>query len=69
MFIVYHIFFRKKWKKVFDKKVKVDNFPIDDLVLKWYVRFEDKVKHGKFDHLWQGSFKIVAYHGNNAYIL
>ena len=69
MFITDHRFFRKKMKKVFNKKVKVDNFQIDDLVLKWDVGFEDKSKHEKFDHLWQGPFKIAAYHGNSAYIL
>ena len=56
-------------KKVFNKKFKVDNFQIGDLVLKWDVGFEDKGKHGKFDHLWKGTFKIASYHGNNAYIL
>lgn len=33
-------------KKVFDKKVKVDNFLIGDLVLKWDARLENKGKHG-----------------------
>ena len=43
-----------KMKKIFDRKVKADNFQIGDLVLKWDARFEDKGKHGKFDHLCQG---------------
>jgi hypothetical protein len=30
---------------------------------------EDRGKHGKFDHLWLGPFKIVAYHGNSTYML
>jgi transposase InsO family protein len=41
-----------KMKKVFDKRTKVDDFKVDDLVLKWDARNEDKGKHGKFDHLW-----------------
>ena len=43
-------------KKVFDKKVKVYNFLISDLVLKWDSRIENKGKHGNLiiygnDHL------------------
>ena len=38
-------------------------------MLKWDARNEDKGKHGKFDHLWMGPLKIVAYHGNNVYLL
>ena len=43
-----------KMKKIFDRKVKDDDFQLGYLVLKWDARFEDKGKHGKFDHLWQG---------------
>ena len=42
---------------------------MNDLVLKWDARNKDKVKHGKFDHLWMGPFRIVGYHRNNAYML
>jgi hypothetical protein len=42
---------------------------VGDLVLIWDARNEDKGKHGKFDHLWLGPSKIVAYHGNNAYLM
>ena len=38
-------------KKIFDRRVKVDDFYLGDSVLKWEGRFEDKGKHGKFDHL------------------
>jgi len=47
--------------KVFDKHTKVDYFKVDDLVLKWDARNEHKGKHGKFDYLWLGPFKIIAY--------
>jgi hypothetical protein len=47
----------------------VDDFKLGDLVLKWDAINEDKVKQGKFDHLWMGPFKIAAYRGSNAYIL
>jgi hypothetical protein len=56
-------------KKDFDKNTKEEDFKVGDLVLKWDARNEDKGKHGKFDHLWLGPLKIVAYHGNNAYLL
>ena len=58
-----------KMKKTFDRRVKVDDFQLGDLVLKWDVRFEDKGKHGKFDHSWKGPYKIYALGGKNAYFL
>ena len=61
--------FQEKTKKVFDKGTMADDFQIHDLVLKWDVRNEDKGKHGKFDHIWKGPYKIEAYHGNNTFIL
>jgi hypothetical protein len=38
-------------------------------VLRWDANNEERGKHGKFDHLWLGPFKIVAYHGNNVYLI
>jgi hypothetical protein len=58
-----------RMKKIFDKNTKQNNFKVNDLVLKWDVRNEDKGKHGKFDNIWMGPFRIVVYHGNNAYML
>jgi len=68
---VYHSaqLFQDKVKKMFDKGTKDDDFQVGDLVLRWDARSEDKGKHGKFDHLWVGPYKIVAFHGNNAYNL
>jgi hypothetical protein len=57
-----------KIKKDFDKHTKEDDFKVGDLVLRWDTINEDKGKHGKFDHLWLGPFKIVAYHGSNSYL-
>ena len=54
-------------KNTFDRKVKEEQFYIDDLVLKWDAPREDK--HGKFDHMWVGPYIIAAYRGNNAFIL
>ena len=44
--------FQDKMKKIFDKRVKIDDFQLGDSVLKWEARIEDKGKHDKFDHLW-----------------
>jgi len=38
-------------------------------VLKWDARNEEKGKHGKFENLWKGPYKIVAYRGKNAFLL
>ena len=37
--------------------------------MKWEARIEEKGKHGKFENLWKGYFKIAYSHGNNTYIL
>jgi hypothetical protein len=58
-----------RMKKTFDKHSKQEEFQVEDLVLKWDARNEDKGKHEKFDHLWMGPFRICVYHGNNAYLL
>ena len=47
-----------KIKKFFDKRSKEDEFYIEDQVLKWDSRKEDKGKHGKFDFLWKGPYVI-----------
>lgn len=40
-----------------------------DLVLRWDARREEKGKHGKFDHMWFGPFKIVEVLENNTFVL
>ena len=61
--------FQERMKNTFDRKIKKDDFHLQDLVLKWDARIEDKGKHGKLDHLWKGPYQIVAYNENNAYTL
>jgi hypothetical protein len=56
-------------KKIFDKRTKEDNFKLGDLVLRWDSRNEDKGKHGKFDHLWTGPYRIQDFRGHNAFLL
>jgi hypothetical protein len=56
-------------KRIFDKHTKNEDFKVNDLVLNWDTRNEDKMKHGKFDGLCMGTFRIVAYHENNSYFI
>ena len=56
-------------KKIFDRRVKDEDFLLGYSVLKWDARFKDKGKHGKFDHLQQGLFKIFALSGKNSFFL
>ena len=39
---------QNKIKISFDKKIKEDSFQIQDKVLKWEAKIEEKAKHGKF---------------------
>eukprot|EP00253_Pinus_taeda_P018003 PITA_18003 len=64
-----HIQLQEKIKKIYDRKAKVDKLQVDDVVLKWDARNEEKGKHDKFENLWKGPFKIAAYHGQNAFLL
>jgi hypothetical protein len=58
-----------KIKEDFDRHTKVDDFEPGDWVLKWDAINEYKGKHGKFDKLWLGPFKIATHCGSNAYLL
>ena len=58
-----------KIKNSIDKHTKEDDLKVGNLVLRRDSINEEKGKHGKFDHIWLGPFKIVAYHGNNAYMI
>ena len=54
---------QERIKKIYDRKEKADKFQLEDVVLKWDARNEEKGKHGKFENLWKGPFKIAAYRG------
>ena len=56
---------QERIKKIYDRKAKADKFQIEDIVLKWDARNEDKGKHGKFEKLWKGPYRIVAYQDQN----
>jgi len=56
-------------KHIFDKKVKADDFKLGDLVLKWDAIYEDKCKHGKFDDLWKGPYKVSSFIRKKSFFL
>jgi hypothetical protein len=56
-------------KALFDHKDKDREFLPGDLVFKWDARMEDSTKHGKFDHIWYGPFKVKASEGKNSFLL
>ena len=60
---------QKRIKEAFDRKEKMDNFQIGDLVLKWDALKEKKGNHGKFDALWTRPFVIAQIQGNNTFML
>jgi len=61
--------FKEKMKLTFEKKVKKEVFEVNDLVLRWDIRREEKGKHGKFDNMWFGPFQIAEILENNTFIL
>jgi hypothetical protein len=58
-----------KVKAMLYKGNKKDVFNEGDLVLRWDARREDKEKHGKFDNLWYGPFRIAKVMDNNTFLL
>ena len=61
--------FQERIKNIYDQKAKADTFQLDEVVLRWDARHEDKGNHGKFENLWKGPYKIAAYCGQNAFLL
>ena len=60
---------QEKMKNTFDRNVKEEKILVEYLVLKWDAPHEEKVKHGKFHHMWFGTYIIATYRGENAFIL
>ena len=50
---------QERIKKIYDQKAKVDKFQIDNIVLYWDARNEDKGKHEKFENLWKGHIELL----------
>jgi len=61
--------FQEKIKKIYDRKTKVEKLQLEDVVLWWDARNEEKGKHDKVDNLWKGPYRISAYRGQNAFLL
>jgi hypothetical protein len=61
--------YQDNMKSLFDQKSKDREFIPGDLVLKWESRKKDMVKHGKFDQIWCGPYKISASEGKNVFLL
>jgi hypothetical protein len=56
-------------KTLFDSKTKEREFHPSDLVLIWDARKEDSAKHGKFDHIWYGPFRVATSKGKHSFLL
>lgn len=56
-------------KTLYDKRTLSKKFELEDLVLVWNARIEDKGKHGKFDPIQLGCYLIEATWGEDSYIL
>ena len=63
------ISYQENMKTIFDKKSKYVLFQPEDIVLRWDFRREYKGKHGKFDPLWYGPFKISESRANDTFVL
>eukprot|EP00253_Pinus_taeda_P030423 PITA_30423 len=63
------IMYQSKMKGIFDKKAKEIDFKVGGLVLRWNTRREYNGKHGKFDPLWYGPFRIIEAWANNTFFL
>jgi hypothetical protein len=61
--------YQDNMKALFDHKAKDSEFLPGNLVLKWDTRREDSAKHGKFDHIWYGPFKVTSSEGKNSFLL
>lgn len=48
---------QEKIKNIYDRKTKAEKFQLEDVVLRWDARNEEKGNHGKFDNLWNGPIK------------
>jgi hypothetical protein len=61
--------YQNKIKLAFEKKAENDIFQEGDLVLRWDDKREENSKHGKFNNLWFGPFRVVEVLENNTFVL
>lgn len=57
---------QEKVKGIFDKGARLRLFQKDNLVLMWDKRKEKPSKHGKFDSVWMGPYRIDDMAGPNS---
>lgn len=58
-----------QYKNLYDKRTTVRIFNIDDVVLMWNVRLEDKGKHKKLHPIWLGPYLVNTKWQSDSYIL
>eukprot|EP00253_Pinus_taeda_P026944 PITA_26944 len=51
---------QEKIKKIYDRKAKVDKFQVDNVVLKWDARNEEKGKHRGSRHLFAAAKRVLS---------
>ena len=61
--------YQEKMKDLFNQHTEDKEMQVGDLVLRWDVRRAEKGKHGNFDPLWFGPFKIAEAGGSNTFRL
>ena len=61
--------YKDKVKSIFYKRANKKKIQVDDLVLRWDVRRQDRGKHDKFDNLWFGPFKVSDVLDNDTFLL
>ncbi|XP_059075423.1 uncharacterized protein LOC131875342 [Cryptomeria japonica] len=60
---------QQRSKYLFDKRASKRKFKVNELVMLWNARVQDKGKHDKFEALWLGPFVIIERHGEDSYFL
>ena len=56
-------------KYLYEKKAIDRKLELDDMVLMWNARLEDKGKHGKFDPIWLGPYLVDSKWKDDSYFL
>jgi len=56
-------------KYQFDRRTRKRKFQVNDLVLIWNAKGQEKGKHGKFQPLWMGPYQVCNTHGEDSYFL
>nr|KYP38277.1 hypothetical protein KK1_040492 [Cajanus cajan] len=61
---------KERVEKTYNKKVRIQNFQVGDLVLKIILPMDQKSRHlGKWSYNWEGLFIIDQVYTKNAYVI